>query len=181
MTTIPLSELPKALPSLEESHYAALTSAASWQSPPNIRGAHSVGVTELLSLPNPSYVSSAQDPVLVGRDEEATPVVFLEGERVAVLVNRFEHDASARKVCIAHHGLRCSVCGMSFGDRYGEAMKDLIHVHHLVPLSAIGMKYQIDPIKDLRPVCPNCHSVIHRDVSPLSIEQARALLSPSKL
>ena len=49
-----------------------------------------------------------------------------------------------------------------------------------VALSAIGMKYQIDPIKDLRPVCPNCHSVIHRDASPLSIEQARALLSPSK-
>jgi hypothetical protein len=180
MTTIPLSELPKALPSLEASHYAALSIAANWQSPPNIRGAHSVGVTELLSLPNPSYVSPAQDPVLVGSDEEATPAVFLEGGRVAVLVNRFERDASARRVCIAHHGLRCSVCGMSFGDRYGETMKDLIHVHHLVPLSAIGMKYQIDPIKDLRPVCPNCHSVIHRDASPLSIEQARALLSPSK-
>ena len=180
MTTIPLSDLPKALPSLEESHYAALRSAATWQSPPNIRGAHAVGVTELFSLPNPSYVSSAQHPALVGRDEEATPAVFLEGGRVALLVNRFERDPGARKACIARHGLRCSVCEMSFGDRYGEPMKELIHVHHLVPLSAIGMKYKIDPIKDLRPVCPNCHTVIHRDASPLSIEQARVLMSPSK-
>jgi 5-methylcytosine-specific restriction enzyme A len=73
------------------------------------------------------------------------------------------------------------VCEMSFGDRYGETMKDFIHVHHLEPLSAIAMEYRVDPIKDLRPVCPNCHSVIHRGASLLSIEQARALLSPSKL
>jgi len=180
MTTIPLSDLPKALPSLEESHYAALGSAATWPSPPNIRGAHSVGVTKLLSLPNPSYVSSAQRPVLVLRDEEATPAIFLEGGRDAVLVNCFERDPGARKACIAHHGLRCSVCGMSFGDRYGKTMEDLIHVHHLVPLSAIGIEYQIDPIKDLRPVCPNCHSVIHRDAPALSVEQARALMAHSK-
>jgi 5-methylcytosine-specific restriction protein A len=180
MTTIPLSDLPKALPSLEESHYAALSRAANWQSPPNIRGAHSVGVTKLLSLPDPSYVSSAQDPVFVGSDEEAAPAVFLEGGRVAVLVNRFERDPSAREACIAFHGLRCSVCGMSFGERYGETMKDVIHVHHLVALSAVGMEFQIDPTKDLRPVCPNCHSVIHHGASPLTIEQARALLLPSK-
>jgi len=34
-------------------------------------------------------------------------------------------------------------------------------VHHLVPISKIGKKYRVDPIKDLRPVCPNCHAVIH--------------------
>ena len=38
-------------------------------------------------------------------------------------------------------------------------MKDLIQVHHLVPLSAIGKKYRVDPIRDLRPVCPNSRRV----------------------
>ena len=66
---------------------------------------------------------------------------------------------------------------MSFHERYGETSKDIIHVHHLVPLSDIGTTYQVDPINDLKPVCPNCHAVIHHHDPPLSIEQARALLS----
>ncbi|HXB67290.1 MAG TPA: HNH endonuclease [Candidatus Acidoferrales bacterium] len=177
MTRIPLSELPLALPSLEESHYAALSICANRKSPRNIRDAHSVGVTEFLSVPNPSYTTVAGRPVLVGRDEEATSAIYFEGGRVAVLLNRFERDPGARETCLAHHGLPCSVCGMRFGDRYGETMKDLIHVHHLVPLSAIGVTYRIDPINDLRPVCPNCHAVIHRGESPLTIEQACALLN----
>jgi 5-methylcytosine-specific restriction protein A len=64
---------------------------------------------------------------------------------------------------------------MTFRERYGETMKDFIHVHHLVPLSDVGMTYQVDPIADLRPVCPNCHAVIHSVDPPLSIEEARAL------
>ncbi len=176
MTTIPLAKLSPALPSFEESHYVALSSAANWQSPPSIRGAHSVGVTELLSVPNPSYVPSRTTPGSLGWDEEVTPAIYLEGGRVAVLMNRFERDRSARKACIAYYGLCCSVCGMSFGERYGDAMRDFIHVHHIKPLSQIGMNYQVDPINDLRPICPNCHAVIHRCESPLSIEQARALL-----
>jgi 5-methylcytosine-specific restriction protein A len=176
MTTIPLAKLPQALPSLEESHHAALSSAANWQSPPNIRGAHSLGVTEFLSVQNPSYVPSQTTPCALGCDEEVTPAIYLEGGRIAVLMNRFERDRSAREACIAHYGLCCSVCGMSFGERYGEAMRDFIHVHHLKPLSQIGVNYQVDPITDLRPICPNCHAVIHRCERPLSIEQARALL-----
>ena len=62
MTTIPLSKLSQALPFLEEAHFTALCCAAQRPSPRNIRGAHSVGVTAILSkavgcrLPNPSYV-----------------------------------------------------------------------------------------------------------------------------
>jgi|ERR1017187_203207 hypothetical protein len=66
MTTIPLAKLPQTLPSLEESHYAALSNAANWQSPPNIRGAHSLGVTEFLSVQNPSYVPSQATPCSLG-------------------------------------------------------------------------------------------------------------------
>lgn len=174
MTTVSLAKFPKTLRSLEESHYAALSSAANWQCPPNIRGAHSPGVTEFLSVTNPSYVPST--PCSLGCDEEVTPAIHSEGGRIAVLMNRFERDHSAREACIKHYGLCCSVCGMSFGERYGEAMKDFIHVHHLMPLSQIGVNYEVDPIKDLRPICPNCHAVIHRRESPLSIEQVRALL-----
>ena len=35
---------------------------------------------------------------------------------------------------------------MSFYERYGETMRDFIHVHHLIPLSQIGASYKVDPV-----------------------------------
>jgi 5-methylcytosine-specific restriction protein A len=50
-----------------------------------------------------------------------------------------------------------------------------IHVHHIVPLSAIKESYVVDPVTDLVPVCPNCHAIIHRKMPPYLIEEVRAL------
>lgn len=51
-----------------------------------------------------------------------------------------------------------------------------MHVHHLVPVAYIGEHYQVDPINDLRPVCPNCHAMLHTANPPLEIGQLKALL-----
>jgi 5-methylcytosine-specific restriction protein A len=183
MTTVPLTDAPRTLGSLGESHFAALSIAAKGHPSRSIMEAHSPGVIAYLCqalrrpIQNPSYAASAADPVLLQFGEEATHGLYSEGGRTAVMVNRYERDPRAREECIAHHGRTCSVCRMTFGERYGETVKDLIHVHHLVPLSDLGTIYQVDPIADLRPVCPNCHAVIHSVAPPMSIEQARALLS----
>jgi hypothetical protein len=183
MTKLPLSTLPRSLPRLEEPHHHALTAATNWPSLRNVRTGHSPGVIAFLSaalgarLPNPSYCPG-DERLTEDLDEIAAPATFLEGGRAAVLVNRFERDPAARQACIAHYGCHCVVCEMTFAERYGESMQDFIHVHHLAPLSAIRERYQVDPINDLRPVCPNCHAAIHRREPPLTIEQARALLTP---
>ena len=49
------------------------------------------------------------------------------------------------------------MCGFDLVSRYGELGDGYIHVHHLKELSSLRRSYQVDPIKDLRPVCPNCH------------------------
>lgn len=184
MTTLPLPELPHALTSFAASHHAALSIAAAMRRPCGpIKNAHSVGIMAFLSqalhrpIPNPAYVTSAVPIALELFGDESATQTYSEGGRSAVLVNRFERDHLARKECISHYGERCSVCGMSFNERYGETMKGFIHVHHLIPLSNIGATYQVDPIIDLRPVCPNCHAVIHSVEPPMSIELARALIS----
>jgi 5-methylcytosine-specific restriction protein A len=48
-------------------------------------------------------------------------------------------------------------------------------VHHLTEVSAAG-QIEVIPKKDLRPVCPNCHAMLHRRPPVLSIEELRALL-----
>ena len=102
-------------------------------------------------------------------------VAFKEGAVRQVLVNAYERNSVARSLCIAHYGTSCAVCGFNFGKMYGAIAEGYVHVHHLRQLSAIGAEYQIDPIKDLRPVCPNCHAVIHLRTPPLSIKEAKAL------
>lgn len=87
---------------------------------------------------------------------------YIEGARKQVKVNAFERNSRARKACVNHYGCRCVACGVSFEEKYGEIGKGFIHVHHLKPLSLTVAEYQLDPIADLRPVCPNCHAMLHR-------------------
>jgi len=65
---------------------------------------------------------------------------------------------------------------MNFADRYGEIGDGFIHVHHLRPISSIGAEYVIDPISDLRPLCPNCHAMVHRRAPAITIEELREVL-----
>jgi len=109
-------------------------------------------------------------------DEIAEMKVYREGAAKQILVNSYERDSQARAECIKQHGLDCSVCGFNFSKVFGELGKGFIHVHHLKPISEIGEEYVINPVKDLRPVCPNCHAMIHRSSSLLSIEEMKAII-----
>ena len=99
-----------------------------------------------------------------------------EGASRKVTINAYERSSKARKKCIDHHGSVCSVCGFDFLSTYGEVAEGFIHVHHLVPISDIGEAYEVDPIADLRPVCPNCHAVIHLRRPPYEIDDAKRFL-----
>jgi len=100
-----------------------------------------------------------------------------EGAKRKIVVNAYERNPLARAACIAHHGRRCQVCGVDLGERFGEIADGFIHVHHVVPIASIGRSYKVDPIRDLVPVCPTCHAVIHLQVPPLSVAEAKALLA----
>ena len=56
---------------------------------------------------------------------------------------------------------QCQICGFKFSEKYGAIFENKIHVHHIKPIAEIGEEYEIDPIKDLIPVCPNCHMILH--------------------
>jgi len=93
-----------------------------------------------------------------------------EGTKKQVLVNAYERSSQARQACINEYGYKCSICNFDFEKIYGKIGKNFIHVHHLKSLSEINEKYHINPIKDLRPVCPNCHAMLHKRVPAFSID-----------
>jgi 5-methylcytosine-specific restriction protein A len=103
---------------------------------------------------------------------------YYEGAGVEVTVNKYERDAGARAACIAKYGAVCSVCQFDFQKTYGSIGEGFIHVHHLVPLSSIRASYCVNPTKDLRPICPNCHAMVHRRSPPYSINRLRKMLPP---
>ena len=115
-----------------------------------------------------------QSPTLA--EELPTGIKFTEGAKKTITVNAYERDDGARAACLAKYGYVCAVCDVLLEDRYGRIAREFIHVHHVTPISKIGKSYEVDPVKDLRPVCPNCHAILHRKTPPLSIEQARKRL-----
>jgi hypothetical protein len=100
---------------------------------------------------------------------------FYEGAVKQITVNSYERDVKARQKCIEIYGLNCAVCGFNFEEKYGKLGKNFIHIHHLNPLSEIREKYIVDPEKDLRPVCPNCHAMLHKKKETLSIEELKKI------
>ena len=107
---------------------------------------------------------------------------FYEGAMMTVEVNKYERSQAARDECIAKKGCRCVVCGMSFEEKYGPEGKGFIHVHHLIPISTIGKNYKLNVERDLVPVCPNCHYMLHRKPGGVyTIEELKAMLRGNAL
>lgn len=92
--------------------------------------------------------------------QRANTPIYEEGERIAqVLREEIKRNPAARIACLAEKGHRCVVCENDLEEIYG--VSGIIHVHHLKPLhESIGIGV-VDPSRDLVPVCPNCHAVIH--------------------
>lgn len=109
--------------------------------------------------------------------EVARPNLYPEGAVRLVTVNAYERSQEAVRRCKEIHGTACAVCGFDFGAAYGPDFAGFIHVHHLRPLHEVGGSYVVDAGADLRPVCPNCHAVIHHGGQVRTPEAVRGLLA----
>ena len=97
--------------------------------------------------------------------------LYAEGKCRTVTSRTYDRSPQARQACIAHYGYNCFACGFNFGSTYGSLGETYIEVRHLRQIADVGDEYLIDPVKDLRPVCANCHRMLHRRRPPLSIEE----------
>lgn len=131
----------------------------------------------LAQLPPSAWPSSAA-PATIG-EVDGSGADYHEGAVQSVTVNRYERDPSARAACISYHGTKCKVCEFDFEVRYGELGRGFIHVHHVLPLNRPRASRSVDPRRDLVPVCPNCHAMLHRRDPPYDVEQLIAKLRPA--
>lgn len=123
----------------------------------------------MLSLANPK------------KYEEAACQGVAEGVAHTVRLTRYERSPLNRKLCLTLQGYDCKVCGFNFETSYGEIGRHYIQVHHLVPVSKQIPGYIINPLRDLLPVCPNCHAMLHTRDPPLSPGELRNLMLRSEI
>ena len=169
---IPLSSLEQAIGALRPALFEAIRLAAKRRAGKGVKAGHRQEVVDVLATlagrPLPSPGDAPQSHVDVNADES-----LMEGALRRVVSSVWERDPDARDACIEHYGTSCFVCGFSFEAVFGEFARGFIHVHHLTPLSSVRKEHAVNPIADLRPVCPNCHAMLHRD-PPLTIEALQA-------
>jgi|GEM_PF-1754610 Predicted restriction endonuclease len=97
-----------------------------------------------------------------------------------VSTNILRRSQKAREDCIRLKGCYCNICGFDFEKTYGELGKGYIEIHHITPLKDLSSSENYtgtNPLEDLIPVCPNCHSIIHRKNPPYTPDEVKDMLS----
>lgn len=89
-----------------------------------------------------------------------------EGEKKFVLHQSIERDRKLRdqkiNLFLEKHGkLFCELCGFRFVEKYPFLKRDVIEVHHIVPLSTLSKTTLVTP-DDLMLLCANCHLAVHQ-------------------
>lgn len=93
--------------------------------------------------------------------------IYLEGEagKAQPKVYR-QRNMQLRQACIDHYKslhngrIICECCGFDFAKTY-DIDDEYIEIHHLFPFSQTEGEHPVDAIRDLIPLCANCHRMIH--------------------
>lgn len=111
-------------------------------------------------------------------DDELTQYdSVLEGQIIYKLHKLRERNVSIikakkRVVLNARGCLKCEVCGFDFEKTYGVLGKGFIECHHNVPLSEYELNKSTN-LDDLSIVCSNCHRMLHRGKSIITISELK--------
>jgi 5-methylcytosine-specific restriction endonuclease McrA len=103
-------------------------------------------------------------------------ILYEEGIIHSVLSSQVERNIFARQACIEYYGYKCQICSFDFVDKYGELGKNFIHVHHIEDISLKGGEYTVNPKKDLIPVCPNCHAMLHKQRPAMMPDELKRIM-----
>lgn len=106
--------------------------------------------------------------------------VVAEGRATLAQTRVRERSQRLRRAAIAHYTvdgrIRCAVCGFDFYEVYGELGEGYIQIHHETPVCQYSdqgeAQYIRDAVHAVKPVCSNCHCMLHRGGGePMPVQQ----------
>jgi 5-methylcytosine-specific restriction enzyme A len=123
------------------------------------------------------YFAVPFDNIRVFESLTKSDATFWEGAKYQIIATGYERSPKARFQCLDAHGYSCAACNFDFENSYGEIGRRYIHVHHLVRMADRPKPYEIDGKEEMRPLCPNCHAMVHTRVPPFDIDELKAKLA----
>ena len=107
-------------------------------------------------------------------------IIIHEGFKRYSEVSVYERSTKLREYAINYftknNRISCNCCNFNFSDFYGKNIGDsFIEIHHIKPIFKFKQddlsKTLKQAIKNLIPVCSNCHRMIHRNIkNPIEIK-----------
>jgi 5-methylcytosine-specific restriction protein A len=124
--------------------------------------------------------SLRQKLLQIEEDENYLTNIVREGQVLYKLHKYKERNTriaeSKKEAALKAYGkLACEVCSFDFFERYGKLGQGFIECHHRQPLSTY-QDVRDTRIDDLALVCANCHRMLHRDISVLTVEALKERL-----
>jgi 5-methylcytosine-specific restriction enzyme A len=111
-------------------------------------------------------------------DDDFNPVV--EGQVLYKLHKTRERNAKIvkkkkEKILKETGKLECETCVFDFFKKYGELGFGFIECHHRLPLSELEIIKETK-LEDLALVCANCHRMLHKRISTLTIDELKGII-----
>ena len=112
---------------------------------------------------------------------EADESAYPEGKERYSQHRSYERDPKlAKRVkwnrIISTGKLQCDVCSFDFSEMYGELGEGFIEAHHTVPVANLCGKRKTK-LSEIALVCSNCHRMLHRGKTLLSIEELARIIA----
>ena len=128
------------------------------------------GIEILQSLKAQGFTESQRQSAL---DMDYEDIVIEEGERTIANRSVVRRSSTLKIAALKHFAdkdgsIECVGCGFRAEQIYGPSARGLIEIHHTKPLYLVESKTETsiaEALKYVEPLCPNCHSVVHRDLS----------------
>lgn len=124
--------------------------------------------SDINSLTSRAVSAKGKNKRIIIYDES---MMISEGEAI-VKQSKVKHRCSKlREAVISKYTqingrIYCSVCGFDFEEFYKELGRGFIEIHHEVPIYQYSdegfSQYLLEAIKSMKPVCANCHRMLHR-------------------
>ena len=139
---------------------------------------HNVALAIIAALDVTDSASSWETEIDDGV-QEAAEGRLLKRTHLARERNRALVENKCKQALKKFGRLACEACGFDFLVVYGERGEGFIECHHTKPVASLlpGQKTHID---DLSLICANCHRVIHRGRSWLTVAQLQTLIKQAK-
>ena len=138
----------------------------------------------LVTLTDFSLDDSAEGLIELAQDNDIEIIddrIVREGELRTRTVEYRTRSSELRNAAIERYSqggrLNCRACHFEFARAYPGIGDGFIHIHHLKPVSfmrgeAINLS---EALTNVRPLCANCHQMVHTERPPLSIAYLRSI------